>query len=788
MSKFKIVLTNPAVCATLSYQSYSQWRTDCVTRIFEIDYTGTNAIVVRYPHTQEYTYSVGGVRHTGQYTVYSYYLIGKNVTVNSFKLKPHQQRSNTYGINSSSFDYNAISAAGKQQAQNNIVFDYNWLTDTSDYTELALNRTDYQILSSLIPVDTLQSIPERFTTSGRNCVFGIPIRLFSTNTYAETPAIWYALNQTYQSSYVLRDYTSDTTYDEYSFKASPLEQIPPIARDLRYLADTSATNGVIVDNFLFERNGNVKYDLSLSPEQNYITEWDLIQKSAQRYFDKGKPFDIFASIVSTSSTSGIFWNPTHYNQTYNSSIRNAYTPPAQFGTMDSLGAGFPSFSFGSPYIPYENVLFIDIPVSDLIDESNNYVQTGNLPSDAIFVETDDDGVPKQWKNTDPDPEGEDGTQSISVDDMELPSPTRGALTAGACRYYLMTKEAMETFLHWFWYENHGLEDVFDNFWSNMYGNLKETILSYQYFPCTTSALGTISSTQENILLGRLVSTQTASRLNGLPSTILLGSINIKNAYKHFNTFVDWEGYTNFQIYLPFAGIVKLPTKSVQNAVLKVYYCVDVGTGQMNYIIKSYPNGGENGFVVLETTTPIGETIPISLMDDMENKTKLAQTAVQVVGSTIGLAASVATGNIAGAAIATGGLVSGATNASNAANPNIMIRTAEHSGQRMISGVGQIANEAMQYQSDTPSAVGQITGLMGKWSPLKCYLIIDYPTVDNAGGGYNRHVGYLNYKPYKLSSLSGFTTCVKPQIDFTNTAPLLKEIEELYQLMESGIIL
>lgn len=787
MSNFKIVLANPSIYAYLSYRSFSEWRTRFATSIISIDYTGENAILIRRPHIQEYTYTYNSATYTATYKFFQYYLIGKNVTIDSIKMKSVYGQ-NVYGTNySNSFNYAAIPTYQKQSAQNNVIFDINWLLDTSDYTTISQSRDDATILTSIVPIDNLTSVPSSHSLTTNNCVLGLPERYFSTQIYAVSPTIFNLLSTTHSGAFFGRNYTSASAYDQYTFYGKPNESVPSLFSDFRY-APISADARENHDNFLFERNGDVKYNLLLSSEQNYLTEWNLIEHATDGYLDEQRTFDIFGYSSSGGSTSGVFYNPNHYSITFKGSLRNGYTPPDSFSTMESLAAGFPSFKFGIDYAPYENALVLGVPVSDLVDESNNYVQTGNLPSDAIYNETDEDGIPTSWSGKDPSPQGENGTQNISVDDMELPSPTRGALTAGACRYYLMTKEAMETFLHWFWYENHGLEDVFDNFWTNMYGNLKETILSYQYFPCTTSALGTISSTQENILLGRLVSTQTASRLNGLPSTILLGTIDIKKAYRHFNTFVDWEGYTNFQIYLPFAGIVKLPTKSVQNAILKVYYCVDVGTGQMNYIIKSYPNGGENGFVVLETTTPIGETIPISLMDDMENKTKLAQTAVQVVGSTIGLAASVATGNIAGAAIATGGLVSSTANASNPTNANVMIRTAEHSGQRMISGVGQIANEAMQYQSDTPSAVGQITGLMGKWSPLKCYLIIDYPTVDNKSNGYNRHVGYLNYKPYKLSSLSGFTTCVKPQIDFTNTAPLLKEIEELYQLMESGIIL
>ena len=774
---FTIIASSLSANAAVEYsrgRRYSRFYNNWRTYIYKIDVDGDNLIL--YKRKGEYEYA-----QDKKFYHYQYYLLGKNARVNSIKRFYNADSISTYldGDNLYPANFNTYS---KQAFQNAIAFDMNYLLDTSAYTVISQSREYYNILNSEMPIDNLTSIPERFIATGNNCVLGVPERFMISRPTGFTSGCplfgQQALYQSDTAQFLLRHYRGNTLETTETF----------ISQDdlttLKFSPIVSGSPSGMSGAFLFnQRTGDITIDgLTFSSDDKYITAWDLVN-----CLPSPTLCDTFISpFNSYGFTGNDFRNLGNYNRTI-TSMQYLESYPTNIDIF-GLGISTTAFDVNNPLIPLENAFIMGIPISERIDEIEEYVQTGNLPSDAFTIETDDDGIPTSWTGKDPSAQGEDGKQSVRVDDMELPSPTRGALTAGACRYYLMTKEAMETFLHWFWYENHGLEDVFDNFWSNMYGNLKETILSYQYFPCTTSALGTISSAQENILLGRLVSTQTASRLNGLPSTILLGSINIKNAYKHFNTFVDWEGYTNFQIYLPFAGIIKLPTKSVQNAVLKVYYCVDVGTGQMNYIIKSYPNGGENGFVVLETTTPIGETIPISLMDDMENKTKLAQTAVEVVGSTIGLAASVATGNIAGAAIATGGLVSGAANASNAANPNIMIRAAEHGVQRTISGVGQIANEAMQYQSDTPSAVGQITGLMGKWSPLKCYLIIDYPTVDNAGGGFNRHVGYLNYKPYKLSSLSGFTTCVKPQIDFTQTAPLLKEIEELYQLMESGIIL
>ena len=732
-----------------------------------IEYEGENAIILKKSFSP-YRYQNIDVG----IPMYQYYLLGKEITITSVTEKVVNASSiPSWNTNASDFQPDAGATwDGYQQSLAFVLFDTNWYTDKSDYVSTSLPSNLSSCISMAVPMDNLSVIPESYSISSHSCVLGIPDRFLISSSPDFTTLITGEPNIFTQNF----QYGTNVNYTYYVLDE------PSVSKNL-YNNPIPMYRGrgasVLFDNFLCDSKGNFKYNFNITPEHTYITAYDAMrQLSDEEYqYEYGVNPPPVVGYLNSGSNPGYF-NWYNMQQVIGGGIASTYCRV------------FPNDISRLNYVPLQDAFFTGIYVTEDTTGAANYVQTGNLPDDAYINEVGDDGIPNKWKS-DEGGDNEDGEDNSSTDDMELPSPTKGALTAGAARYFLFTKESMESFLQWFWYDNTQITDILNNWITNMYGNLKECILQYRFFPCSLSALGTITDTSDEIILGKFNTSVTARRLSALPSSVLLGTINIKTAYSHFNTFVDYEGYTNFQIYLPYFGITKLPTKSVQNKVLKVYYAVDVTSGEMTYIIKSYEPGSNDGFVVFETVVPIGESIPLSLVDSLETATNLFGTAVNVAGSVIGLAASIGTGNAVGAAMSAKALTS-SVDESETAMASIGVEQARHTGEMVNRGVSGATNiaEGLQFKSDTPSSVGQITSLMAKWSPQKCYLLVDYPIIKRDQSQYGKHIGYLNYQPFKLSSLVGFTTCVKPQIDFTNTAPLLKEIEELYQLMETGIIL
>lgn len=731
-----------------------------------IEYEGENAIILKKLFTP-YRYDNIDVG----IPMYQYYLLGKDITIKSVTEKVVRASSiPSWTTDGSDFrPETGATSDGYQQSLALVLFDTNWYTDTTDYVLTSLPKNLYSCITMPVPMDNLSDIPESYSVNSHSCVLGIPDRFLMSsspdfsNLIIGEPEI-FTQNFQYSPNAFYAVYELGGSYTTKGLYNNPISMY------------RNRGSAVLFDNYLCDSKGNFKYNFNITPDHTYITAYEAMKfLVAEEYTYNGENLPPVTGYVQSGSNPGYFkW--------YNIQQVNVG------GVASTYCRLFPNDISRLNYVPLQDAFFTGIYVTENSAGASNYVQTGNLPDDAYINDVGDDGVPNKWKS-DEGGDNEDGEDNSSTDDMKLPSPTKGALTAGAARYFLFTKESMESFLQWFWYDNTQITDILNNWITNMYGNLKECILQYRFFPCSLSALGTMTETSDEIILGKFNTSVTARRLSALPSSILLGTINIKTAYPHFNTFVDYEGYTNFQIYLPYFGIAKLPTKSVQNKVLKVYYAVDVTSGEMTYIIKSYEPESNDGFVVFETVVPIGESIPLSLVDSLETATNLFGTAVNVAGSTIGLAASIASGNVMGAALSAKSMVA-AKGDSEMAIPLAGVQEPRDTGEmidRGVSGATGIA-ENLQFKSDTPSSVGQITSLMAKWSPQKCYLLVDYPIVKRNQSQYGKHIGYLNYQPFKLSSLSGFTTCVKPQINFTQTAPLLKEIEEIYQLMESGIIL
>ena len=259
-----------------------------------------------------------------------------------------------------------------------------------------------------------------------------------------------------------------------------------------------------------------------------------------------------------------------------------------------------------------------------------------------------------------------------------------------------------------------------------------------------NALCTVAGNKE-IVIGRYHTKINADFLETPPKNILLGTVNLDDdKWKNTNSFLDYDGYTTISMYLPYLGVVDLPTKTVQKTKLSVYYAVDVPSMQLKYTIKS------NGLIVHEQVVQFGDDIPISLSSGLQNVTN-------TVSAVTGMAADVALlGTMGG-------------------------------GKKAIAStlVHTVANA--HTTTDGITVKGNSSGVMGKWGSLKCALIVTKP-ISKRPSNYAQIKGNLICDTYKLSSLTGLTICENPRITFTNAKPTEKEIEEIYSYLEKGVIL
>lgn len=386
----------------------------------------------------------------------------------------------------------------------------------------------------------------------------------------------------------------------------------------------------------------------------------------------------------------------------------------------------------------EEYIFADILITEDYNGAKKYVEDGTVPDDAKKIDgttitTDED-----------DTQNEDGKDNSKRDDQSLHNPDNTALNSGSTTYFYMGKAGISSFIKWFWNNTGDFETIVNNYITNLYGDLKECITGVFHFPCPLNALCNSTGNKE-IVIGRYHTNINADFLESPPKNILLGTVNLDDdKWKNTNSFLDYDGYTTISMYLPYLGVVDLPTKTVQKTKLSVYYAVDVPSMQLKYTIKS------NGLIVHEQVVQFGDDVPISLSSGLQNVTN-------TVSAVTGMAADVALlGTMGG-------------------------------GKKAIAStlVHTVANA--HTTTDGITVKGNSSGVMGKWGSLKCALIITKP-ISKRPSNYAKIKGNLICDTYKLSSLTGLTICENPRITFTNAKPTEKEIEEIYSYLEKGVIL
>lgn len=525
------------------------------------------------------------------------------------------------------------------------------------------------------------------------------------------------------------------------------------------------------------------YPTSLDKESLQILYYPILNKMYANGVDDYFPHNVFDIETESCYNSTLLWKPngnvTDYGQQFvGSSILSAYdlysylisSPYTESGTVVKSNISINNTSVFNPThndmrISYvidangnyakgyrmgttgkddiiqnmaEEYMFVGIYVTEKLDQATKYIDDGTVPDDAI--KNDDVGPKTDEDNTD----NEDGKDNSKKDDQEIHNPDNTALNSGSTTYYYMNSGGLSAFIKWFWNDTGDLETILNNYISNMYGDLKECISGVYHFPCPLSAMCSTTGNKE-IVIGRYKSGLSSDYLKTPPKNVLLGTVNLNSdEWKLTNSFLDYDGYTNISLYLPYLGVVNLPTKTVQKTTLSVYYAVDVPSMQLKYTVKS------NGLIVHEQVVQFGDEVPISLSSGLQGVTN-TMSAVTGIASDVALLGTM------------GG------------------------GKKAIAStlVHTVANA--HTTTDGITVQGNSSGVMGKWGSLRCALIVTKP-ISKRPSNYAKIKGNLICDTYKLSALKGLTICENPRITFTSGKPTENEVAEIYNLLEKGVIL
>ena len=359
-------------------------------------------------------------------------------------------------------------------------------------------------------------------------------------------------------------------------------------------------------------------------------------------------------------------------------------------------------------------------------------KNGHMYGDIGFLKKDENGLYDKVTSGDGSTftvkDGEEGSKIVTSDDDEGYSDDKdndendndtsdvssgiGVLTTT----FKMTKDRLQQLGRFLWGSN-----IFDNF-SLICNNPIENIIS-----CKSIPLSLDGSTQK-IILGNVDTGVNGDKVINNFTKQNIGSITINEKY---NNFLDYAPYTNVIIYLPYVGFKELDTNLVMGKTLSISYTVDIITGGCLCQIKS------NNVKLYEFNGNLGIDIPITASNR-------AQVEAGYISSGIGIASSVASGNIVGAVTS-------------------LINSAESQYHYASTS------------SPNPMCVASTN--------RTCYVILDRPTYQTLKS-FNHTRGKKCYLTKTINTLKGYTICDK-NIDLSGISATDSEKEELIKILSSG---
>lgn len=441
-------------------------------------------------------------------------------------------------------------------------------------------------------------------------------------------------------------------------------------------------------------------------------------------------YDDLSGKVSIHKWKLVDYNPSHFNTNYAQinnavwgEIANIVSPIA---TLATVYIAVQLEYYSTPTVlptDYSSIMYCE-----LFKKQKN----GHMYGDIGFLEKDDNGLYSKVTMGDGSTftvkDGEDGSKIVTSDDDDGYSDDKdndendndtsdvssgiGVLTTT----FKMTKDRLQQLGRFLWGAN-----IFDNF-SLICNNPIENIISCKSIPLS------LNGTTQNIILGNVDTGVNGDKVSNNFAKQNIGSIAITEKY---HNFLDYAPYTNVIIYLPYVGFKELDTNLVMGKTLSISYTVDIITGGCLCQIKS------NNVKLYEFNGNMGIDIPITASNR-------AQVESGYISSGIGIASSVASGNIVGAVTS-------------------LINSAESQYHYASTS------------SPNPMCVASTN--------RTCYVILDRPTYQTLKS-FNHTKGKKCYLTKTINTLKGYTICDE-HIDLSGIRATDNEKDELIKILSGG---
>lgn len=345
------------------------------------------------------------------------------------------------------------------------------------------------------------------------------------------------------------------------------------------------------------------------------------------------------------------------------------------------------------------------------------------------------GVDSDDENIDP---------TVYTDSIDLTRPSLTALDAFN-RTFAINKNALDQLAAWLWNAD---ESVFNEIIDGLKligENPIEGIINVILFPF--DILSKIPSAgASEIKIGRTNSGIQGYRLSDNTAAVIeLGNVNFKAQFRDIAPFLDFEPYTQAELYIPFIGKIPISTAIFVGHKIDVKLIVDYMTGAATAVVFC------DGIPQIYKQGVVGIQIPITATNSAQYAQSVIGNVINSVSSLAGAAGSAAAGN-AGAAV--------------------------RGGVDTIMSAWQAACVPVMYES-----AGASSPQTSLYLPMKPYFIV-YRPVPKDVNIYGHAVGYATQRTVTVGSCSGFS--VFGNVDVTGIGATAEEKAAIKSLLEGGV--
>ena len=392
-------------------------------------------------------------------------------------------------------------------------------------------------------------------------------------------------------------------------------------------------------------------------------------------------------------------------------------------------------------------LFLNIHTTHDLEKARKYLNDGTIPDDDTYIESDD-GNPPVPKDSGGDSDDMDGMNNTSHTDAQsiLNSPTN--------HYYIIDSKGLQHFTNWFWNDiltnisndYTTLGDYAFNLLTNAYGDLNKYIVSLRKLSIDIDKFFKRSTSNEIIQLGRYELAYHCDTIlkdvNDMPQLaeyrVPMRHANSSNS-PMIGNFLDYPPYTSVSLYIPYIGIVPIDGNMVVGRTIRIFGAVDVIAGTIHYNV--YVQTPKKEWSLIGSYEgKCGVDVPLALDNSMQNSTNILKGVADV---TTGMCTK--------------------------SMPNLL----------------SIGNGIF---SEPINNLGANTTNTTYFNPNKCALIMQ-SAIGTVPNNFGKVIGNLYCKSEVLGGLKGFTVCSNVRIDeFVDLIPTRQEVDEIYSLLETGVII